>query len=131
MNESINYIDQEELRVQFTSCFLRVDRIIQRVNSLEQFQRIIDCPMLTNGKIVQLVEMRSPASEIEEIILTKLVPLGFEYKIDLIILEEQLIYGVKYRLTPLLNQVIPGSEAVDWLETIIRMDGNFVWWVEG
>lgn len=129
MNESIKYIDQEELRVQFTSCFLRVDRIIQRVNSLEQFQRIIDRPMLTNGKIVQLVEMRSPASEIEEIIQTKLVPLGFAYQTDLILLEEQLIYGVKYRLTPLLNQVIPGSEAVDWLETIIRMDGNFVWWV--
>lgn len=131
MNESINYIDQKELRVLFTSCFLRVDRIIQRVHSLEQFQRIIDRPMLTNGKIVQLVEMRSPASEIEEIIQNKLVPLGFEYQTDLILLEEQLIYGVKYRLTPLLNQAIPGSEAVDWLETIIRMDGNFVWWVEG
>jgi len=129
MNESIKYIDQEELRVQFTSCFLRVDRIIQRVNSLEQFQRIIDRPMLTNGKIVQLVEMRSPASEIEEIIQNKLFPLGFEYQTDLIILEEQLVYGVKYRLTPLLNQAIPGGDTVDWLETIIRMDGNFVWWV--
>ena len=86
--------------------------------------------MFTNGKLVQIFEMRSPPDELEHLIVHKLYPLGFEYKKDLIILEEQLIYGVGDRITPLIKQPIPGSIEIEWLDSIISMNGNFVWWVE-
>lgn len=130
MNSNITFFDSERLEVQFSSCFFRVDRILALVESLERFQTIIDRPMFTNGKLVQIFEMRSPPDELEHLIVHKLFPLGFEYKKDLIILEEQLVYGVGDRITPLINQPIPESLEIDWLDSIISLNGNFVWWVE-
>ena len=126
----LTYIDSEELEVQFSSCFFRVDRILALVESLERFQTIIDRPIRTNGKLVHIFEMRSPPHEIEEMIVNQLFPLGFEYKKDLIILEEQLIHGTGNRISPLLNQAIPESLEIDWLDSIITLNGNFVWWVD-
>jgi hypothetical protein len=91
MNPNIKYFDSERLEVQFSSCFFRVDRILALVESLEQFQTIIDRPIFTNGKLVQISEMRSPPGDLKELIVHKLYPLEFEYKKDLIILEEQMI----------------------------------------
>ena len=130
MNTNITYIDSERLEVQFSSCFFRVDRILALVESLERFQSIIDRPILTNGKLVQIFEMRSPPDELGHLIVQILFPLGFEYKEDLIILEEELIYGAGDRITPLINQPIPESLEIEWLDSIISMNGNFVWWVE-
>jgi hypothetical protein len=74
--------------------------------------------------------MCSPPNEIEELIVHKLFPLGFEYKKDLIILEEQLIHGAGNSFSPLLNQVIPECLEIDWLDSIITLNGNYVWWVD-
>lgn len=41
-----------------------------------------------------------------------LEPTGLVYKMDMIILEEQLIYGVGNAVTPLLGKKIPGSEKI-------------------
>jgi hypothetical protein len=130
MMTKITYIDSEQLEVQFSSCFFRVDRILALVESLERFQTIIDRPIRTNGKLVNIFEMRSPPNEIKEMIVHQLLPLGFEYKKDLIILEEQLIHGAGNRISPLLNQAIPESLEIDWLDSIITLNGNFVWWLD-
>lgn len=50
----------------------------------------------------------------KSLILT-LEPAGLVYNIDMIILEEELIYGVGYAVTLLLGKKIPGSEKIPWL----------------
>ena len=123
LNSNITYSDSEQLEVQFSSCFFRVDRILALVESLERFQTIIDRPIITNGKLVQIFEMRSPPDGIEHMIVHKLFPLGFEYKKDLIILEEQLIYGL-YTLFP--------ARRLDWRNMKIKEnaddtdEGNYI-----
>jgi hypothetical protein len=73
--------------------------------------------------------MNSPAIYLEQRIIERLYPLGFEYKKDFVFLEEQLIYGAGDRVTELLNHPLPENPDIDWLGSVVRLDGNFVWWV--
>tara|TARA_B110000046_G_scaffold126614_1_gene133062 strand:+ start:4900 stop:5121 length:222 start_codon:yes stop_codon:yes gene_type:complete len=71
--------------------------------------------------------MRFPADFLYKLTSDVLEPAGLVYNIDMIILEEQLIYGVGDSVTPLLGKKIPGSEKIPWLGSGVRLNGNFVW----
>jgi len=55
---------------------------------------------------------------------------GLEYKNDLLILQEQMIYGVGYRLSPVVGKAIPGSEGAEWISSKILKSGNMVWRID-
>ncbi len=128
-NDLIIYQDSAELEIIFTTCVFRADRMIEKVGLLLAFQELIDLPLITNGHLVLFREMNSPGVHLYQRIAERLVPLGFEYKRDFAVLEEQLIYGVGDRVTELLNQALPENADIDWLGTVVRVDGNFVWWI--
>jgi hypothetical protein len=127
INDLIIYQDSAELEIIFTTFVFRVDRMIEKVGSLHAFQVLMDIELITNGHLVLFREMNTPAVHLYQRITERLIPLGFEYKKDFAVLEEQLIYGVGDRVTELLNQPLPENADIDWLSSIVRLDGNFVW----
>ena len=126
MIENVVCIDSDELEVTLITLLIRVDSIIRILDSVKEFQRIAGRTIGANRKLILLKEMSSPALELEHMMIEKFIPLGFEHKRDFVFLEEQLIYGVGNRITPHINKPIPGSENIDWLESEVRLDGNFV-----
>jgi hypothetical protein len=89
----------------------------------------MDIELVTNGPLVLVREMNSPAIHLEQRIFEHLYPLGFEDKKHFVFLEEQLTYGVGDRITELLNHPLPENADINWLGSVVRLDGNFVWWV--
>ena len=128
-NNHMIHQNSTELEIIFTTCIFRADHIIEKVGSVLAFQELMDLELITNGPLVLAREMNSPAIHLEQCIVERLYPLGFEYKKDFAIMEEQLIYGAGDRVTELLNQPLPENEDIDWLMSAVRLDGNFVWWV--
>jgi hypothetical protein len=129
INDLIIYQDSTELKIIFTTFVFRVDHMIEKVGSLHAFQVLMDLPLITNGHLVLFREMNTPAIYLHERITERLVPLGFEYKKDFAIMEEQLIFGVNDQVSTLLGFPLPENADIDWLGSVVRVDGNFVWWV--
>jgi hypothetical protein len=127
-NNRIIHQNINELEIIFTTCVFRADHILEKVGSLVAFQELMDLELITNGPLVLAREMNSPAIHLEHRIVERLYPLGFEYKKDFVFMEEQLIYGVGNRVTELLNQPLTENADIDWLGSVVRLDGNFVWW---
>ena len=128
-NDHIIHQNRTDLEIIFTTSVFRADHIIEKIGSLLAFQELMDLELITNGPLVLAREMNSPAILLEQRIIERLYPLGFEYKKDFVFLEEQLIYGVGDRVSELLNQPLPENADIDWLGSEVRLDGNFVWWV--
>ncbi len=128
-NDLIIYQDSAELEIIFTTFVFRVDHIIEKVGSLQVFQVLLDLPLITNGHLVLFREMNSPAVHLNQRITERLVPLGFKYKRDFAVLEEQLIFGVNDQVSTLLGSPLPENADIDWFGSVVRLDGNFVWWV--
>ena len=129
INDHIIYQESTELEIIFTTFVFRVDRIIKKIGSVLAFQELMNLPLITNGHLVLFREMNSPAIHLTQRITESLVPLGFEYKKDFAVLEEQLIFGVNDQVSTLLGSPLPENADIDWLRSVVRMDGNFVWWV--
>ena len=126
MNNNIVFVDSDEIEVTFITLIIRVDAVKRICKSIEKFQRITGNPIGTNGKLIVLKEMCNPAFRLEALMDEKFIPLGLEPKKDYIFLEEQLIKGVGHLVTPYLNKPIPGSENIEWIDSEVRLDGNFV-----
>ena len=129
INDHIIYQDSTELEIIFTTFVFRVDRIIEKVDSLHAFQVLMDLPLIANGHLVLFREMNSPAFYLTERISERLIPLGFEYNKDFVVLEEHLIFGVNNQVSTLLGSPLPENADIDWFGSVVRLDGNFVWWV--
>ncbi len=127
-NDRIIHQNSTELEIIFTTCVFRTDHVIEKVGSLVAFQELMDLELITNEPLVLVREMNSPAIHLEQRIVEHLYPLDFEDKKHFVFLEEQLIYGVGDRVTELLNQPLPENADIDWLGSVVRLDGNFVWW---
>jgi hypothetical protein len=129
INDLIIYQDNAELEIIFTTFVFRVDRMIEKVDSIYAFQVLIDLPLITNGHLVIFREMNTPAVHLTQRITERLVPLGFEDKRDFTIMEEQLIFGVNDQESTLLGSPLPENTDIQWLCSVVRTDGNFVWWI--
>jgi hypothetical protein len=126
INEKIVFVDSEEIEVTLVTLLIRVDAVLSILSSIGAFQQIAGQTIGTNGELIFLREMSSPAFELEEMLIEKFIPLGLQPDRDFVFLEEQLIYGAGDRITPLLNKPIPGSEQIEWLASEVRLNGNFV-----
>ena len=127
-NDHIIHQNRADLEIIFTTSVFRADHIIEKIGSLLAFQEHMDLVLITNGPLVLAREMNSPAIHLEQRIYERLYPLGFEYKRDFVFMEEQLIFGVNDQESTLLGSPLPENADIDWLGSVVRLDGNFVWW---
>jgi hypothetical protein len=74
-----------------------------------------------------MTEMNEPVWELHKIIDTILIPKGFVFQLGFVVAYEQLIHVVGICITPLLNQELSELIGIEWADSEIKMDGNFVW----
>lgn len=125
---NVAFIDKEHMQIFFSVLIINVESINNKYGQLNDFINEYSIAGETNGKLLVLSEMMEPPIELLEFIDKELNPLGFEEKKDYLICYEQLVKGVKGSITPLLNMEIPECVGVDWLGSIIKMEGNYIWY---
>lgn len=124
---SINFIDVDKIDVTLSNLIIKVSSINQAGLSVNDFCVENKLWGKTNGKILVMAEMNEPLWELQKIIDTILIPKGFVFERDFVVAYEQLIYGAGNFVTPLLNQELPELIGIEWVDSEIKIDGNFVW----
>mgnify|MGYP001579961858 CR=1 FL=1 len=123
----LSYEDVEELKVVFTTLVVNIEKLNINDQLIAIFCRENGLSGVTNGKLYLVAEMRYPADFLYELIEESLEPEGLIYNKDMVIIQEELIRGVRGEVTPLLGKKIPGAEDIAWLGSEVRLNGNFVW----
>jgi hypothetical protein len=118
------------LKVHCYSLILNFKTVAGNIELLKEFQKITNCNFITNQELIITHDMMVPSKTFESIIKDHLLPHGFKWSDDFIIVEEQMLFGVRDRVTPLLHQGLPELKNVQWLDSVITMEGNFVWCYE-
>jgi hypothetical protein len=72
-----------------------------------------------------MTEMNEQLWELQKIIDIILIPKGFFFERDFIVAYEKLIHRAGNSITPLLNQKLPELIGIEWVDSVIKMDGNF------
>ena len=126
MNE-VQFKDVEELELVFTTLVVNIESLNSNDLLIANFCKKNGISGLTNGKLYVAAEMRYPADFLCKLIEETLEPEGLVYNIDMVLLQEQLIRGVRGEVTQLLGKKIPGAEDIAWLGSEVRLNGNFVW----
>ena len=113
-----------------TTLIIKASSINLNYGSMEAFCNEFNVNARTNGQLFVVYDMQEPSAYFDELIEGVLTPSGMRYNIDYLILNEQIIQGVIGRENPedsLLNKPIPYSEHADWLGSIIKEDGQYIW----
>lgn len=116
-----------KLQIHCTTLVIHYENLIKKFIDLIYFKTIAECNLITNNEVVLISDMMSPSEELSRIIQEILLPCGLQLEQDFVLVNEQLIYGVGDRITPLINQGIPDLKDVYWLKSEITLEGNFVW----
>ncbi|WP_313115156.1 hypothetical protein [Aequorivita sediminis] len=114
----------------FSSLIINVASVNKKFGTLKDFISNFDLNGQTNGKLLILAEMASPPYNLLQIVENQLCPLGFVNKRDYVFADEELIHGAEDISTPYLNQAHPACKNIPWLGSLIKADGNFVWYKE-
>lgn len=126
MSELIEYLDREKLKISFSTLIIKVSSINKYFGDLSEFVRRADLYGVTNGKIHLMAEMMDPPYGLYNLADHHLIPLGLEEKKDYVIVTEQLVIAGSDN--SLLNKPIPDLEDLDWLDSIVTTEGNYVWY---
>lgn len=123
----INYVDSECLQVTFSYIIIRVKSINENFGQLSKFADENDLYGTTNGKLYILEEMVEPHQRILDLVTNVLKPLNLQANEDYVLGYEQLVHGAKGYISPYLDKDIPDLTGINWLGSIIKRNGNFVW----
>jgi hypothetical protein len=123
----INYRDTDILNIVFSTLVIRVSSIVKYFDSIERFSKEYNFSADTNGVLLVSAEMNSPPYRLEEFVEKVLIPNGFINELDYVFIEEMLTHGVKGEFSELINEPHPQCKNINWLQSIIVQDGNFVW----
>ncbi len=129
----IEFVDNEVVRIAFTTLLIRVKSVNERYGSLKKFVANFDCWGATNGKFLYASEMMEPATDLENYITQVLKPLGMRRNRDYVVTFEQMLWGVERHQdgpSVYLNRPIPELSGVNWLDSLITEEGHYVWYVE-
>ena len=132
MKSEIVFVDDEILDIYYSTLLIRVKSISEHCGSLIKFNETYGLGGVTNGKILYLEDLCKPSSLLEAVIRNVLEPLGFAQNRDYILTYEKEIWKVQKYLKEKpsnLNKSIPELSDVDWLESIVTYEGQFVWYV--
>jgi hypothetical protein len=124
---SITFTQSPRLKIHCTSLIINYKKVFGTIEVLNEFQKKTKCNIVSNYELIVTHDMMAPSESFKSIIENYLVPRGFIWGKDFTVAEEQMIYGVSDRITPLLNHGLPELKNVNWLDSIVTMDGCFVW----
>jgi hypothetical protein len=130
MTEILDYLDREKLKISFSTLIIRVSSINKYFGPLAEFVKQADLYGVTNGKLYLMAEMMEPPYGLYNLVDNHFIPLGLEEGRDYVFVTEQLPLVVGGTENPLLNKPIPELEKVNWLNSIITREGNYVWYRE-
>ena len=124
---ALDYQDKKELEVVFITLIVDLEKLSNKGISISEFSHANKLTGVTNGNLYLVAEMSSPADYLNSLVEDVFEPQGLEYNKDMVILEEQLVYGVGDSVSSLVGKKIPGSENLAWLGSEVRLDGSYVW----
>lgn len=130
MTEVLEYLDRERIKISFSNLIIRVSSINTYYGQLADFVKETGLFGVTNGKIYLMSEMMEPPYGLYNLVDQHLLPLGLEEGKDYIFVNEQMPRDLEGSLNPHLNQSHPDLENISWLDSIITIEGNYVWYVE-
>jgi hypothetical protein len=123
----IEFEDSKELRIRFYSIVVNVSTINETFGRVYDFCKKYDITGITNGELLVLYFMSYPSEYYDNLILNVFEPNGFEYKKDYVFVEEELVFGVKDYVSSDLNLPLSSFENINWIGSILRKNGNWVW----
>ena len=126
----ITYFDLDIQKIVFSTLVIKASSIVEKFGSIAEFSIKHNFSGVTNGTILMTAEMNSPPCRLEEFTEEVLIPNGFTYKQDFVFIEEMLTQGVGGVVSELINEPHPHCKNVNWLQSIIVPDGNYIWFSE-
>ena len=123
----IIYNDSDLQKIVFSSIIIKVSSVVKKFGSIAEFSIKHNFSGVTNGNLLITAEMNSPPYRLEEFVEKVLFLNGFINKLDFVFIEEMLTQGVKGEVSELINKPHPHCNNINWLESIIVRDGNFIW----
>lgn len=130
MNITEEYIDQDIMKIVYSSLIINVQSINRICGPLKPFLDKNNLKGQTNGKLLILYDIQSPSINLTKIVENQLIPLGFKMKLDFIFAEEIKIQEEDAIYSPYINRAHPNSVGITWLTSNITTDGNFVQYTE-
>ncbi len=125
---NIIYREEKRVSVSFTTLVIRVNRLEEVFGSIEEFHELLDITMICNGELLWVKEMQSPASYLEQMVVEKLVPKGFQVNVDLAFVSEYMLDYMKMENNlELLGKPHPSLKEINWLKSVIEWEGQYVW----
>lgn len=132
---NLKYVDDTMLEAKFSFLVIRVESIIKKFGSVEDFAIENGISGVTNGKLIVMYEMSEPPPFLYQLVDEVLEPAGLKEIDDYVIAFEQYLMIADSlpdsREVPRgksnLNQTIPICDQVPWLGSVISDIGNFVW----
>ncbi|MFZ4679967.1 MAG: hypothetical protein ACOYLP_07345 [Flavobacterium sp.] len=126
----IIYNDSDLQKIVFSAIIIKVSSVVKKFGSIAEFSIKHNFSGVTNGNLLITAEMNSPPYRLEEFVEKVLIPNGFINELDYVFIEEMLTKGVKGEVSELINEPHPHCKNINWLQSIIVQDGNFVWFSE-
>ena len=126
----ITYNDQDIQKIVFSALIIKVSSVVKKFGGIAEFSNKYSFSGVTNGNLLMTAEMNSPPYRLEEFIEEVLIPNGFITELDFVFIEEMLTQGVKGEVSELINEPHPHCNNINWLQSIIVRDGNFIWFSE-
>lgn len=122
MTTGIRYVDEERMKIQYSTMIFNVKRINSSFGSLASFIKQYDLEGTTNGRLFCLAENPAPAPELYEAFEEIFRPLGLEKGSDY-------LYFFCHPLSEMKCEH-PSCVGTSWLEGEILPEGNFIWYRE-
>lgn len=123
----IIYNDSDLQKIVFSAIIIKVSSVVKKFGSIAEFSIKHNFSGVTNGNLLITAEMNSPPYRLEEFAEKVLIPNGFIDEQDFVFIEEMLTKGVKGEVSELINEPHPHCIKVNWLQSIIVPNGNFIW----
>ena len=125
----LKYVDDTMLEALFSFLVIRVESIIEKFGSVDDFVIGNDISGVTNGKLIVIYEMTEPPPYLYRLADEVLEPAGLKEYEDYVIAFEQLSDSMHFtRLYPSnINEPIPICDKTEWLGSIVSDIGNYVW----
>jgi hypothetical protein len=122
----IDFDDTKELRVQFYTIIINVSKINEVFGRVYDFAKEFDLTGVTNGELLILYLM-SLDEFYCDLVSNILEPNEFKDKRDFFLIKEELVFGVGYRPSSRFNQPLSSLEGINWLGSVLKKNGNWVW----
>ena len=123
----ITYNDSDILNIVFSTLIINVSSVVNKFGSIKEFSIKHNFSGVTNGNLLMTAEMNSPPYRLEEFAKKILIASGLKEQEDFVFLEEMLTQGTSREKKHYINEPHPHCTEVEWLQSIIVRDGNFVW----